>query len=158
MTRGKLDDEKIGRQVSKFISAVFLTTGSKPTMLVARNKSGLDAVCHSLVSQIANIPQTVLTDPCTEICFRHCLYSSALIQSIRQVLRTTSLDFQCPVRNDLIKLQCIRPIIIFRQLVRYPRCLRVRRNVGGTSLQTRKTVIPVGFLNSFFLEVELIDQ
>jgi hypothetical protein len=118
MTRGKLDDEKIGRQVSKFISAVFLTTGSKPTMLVARNKSGLDAVCHSLVSQIANIPQAVSTNPCTEICFRRCLYSSALIQSIRQVLRTSSLDFQCPVGNDLIQLECKRQLIIFQQLVR----------------------------------------
>ncbi len=116
--------------VLKFISAVFLTTGFKLTILVARNKSGLDAVSHSLVSQIANIPQTVSTDPCTEICFRHCLYSSALIQSIHWVLRTSSLDFPCPDGNDLIQLQCIRQIIIFRQLVRSTRCLRVRRNVG----------------------------
>ncbi len=117
--------------VLKFISAVFLTTGSKLTILVARSKSGLDAVGHSLVSQIANIPLAVSTDPCIGICFRHCWYSSALIQSIHWVLRTTSLDFQCPVRNDLIQLQCIRQIIIFRQLVRSSTCcLRVRRSVG----------------------------
>jgi hypothetical protein len=63
----------------------------------------------------------------------HAQFLSALIQSIHQVLRRTStslLDFPCPDGNDLIQLQCIRQIIIFRQIVRSTRCLRIRLNIG----------------------------
>jgi hypothetical protein len=62
----------------------------------------------------------------------HAQFLSALIQSTHQVLRrpsTSSLDFHCPDGNDLIQLQCIRQIIIFRQLVRSTHCLHIRLNI-----------------------------
>jgi hypothetical protein len=63
----------------------------------------------------------------------HAQSLSALIQSIHQVLRrpsTSLFDFLCPDGNDLIQLQCIRQIIIFRQLVRSTCCLHIRLNIG----------------------------
>ena len=122
----------------------------------------LDAVVHSLVSQIAKNAPADSIDPNSTVHFPqwHCLYSSALVLSIPQVPRrllACSLDFQCSSVVDLIHLKKKWEIFLFFSNLSNPlliNCLRVKRSVGMEPVFNRRFFFLIRILDASLMQVD----